>query len=166
MVHSVHRACCYNSNRMASRSRRWKQKEERVTYLASETSIYLRWFIEFRKRDDTLSDTKNKTTNNVKSIRTTKALSISYAFAKYLRYEKWKKLSQLTPRPMSSSHDCNIQRALDDDNFLPGEDLGTYKTVTASLQGPNIHPWSRNRDLPHGRSMVLSAGSQVPKEIS
>jgi len=99
-----------------------------------------RWFIELKKRDDTLPDTKNKATNNVKSIRTTKALCTSHSSAKYLRYEKCKKLSLLTPRPLTSSHDGNTQRALDDDDFLPGGGLGTYKTVTASLQGPHIHP--------------------------
>lgn len=166
MVHSVHRACCYNYDTIAFRRRRWKQKEERVTYLESETRIYVRWFIELRKRNDTLPDTKNKATKNVKSIRTTKALCTSYSSAKYLRYEKCQKLLLLTPRPLPSSHDGNTQWALDDDDFLPGEDLGTYKTVTASLQGRHIHPWSRNRDLPHGRSMVLSAGSRVPTEIS
>jgi len=127
----------------------WTQKKERE-----------------RERDGTLPDTKNKATNNVKSIRTTKALCTSHSSAKYLHYEKCKKLSLLTHRPLLSSHDGNTQRALNDDDFLPGEDLGTYKTVTASLQGPHINPWSRNRDLPHGRSMVLSAGSQVPTEIS
>jgi hypothetical protein len=102
--------------------------------------MYVRWFIELRKRDDTIPDTKNKPTNSVKSIRTTRALCISYSSAKYLHYEKCKKPLLLTPRPLPSSHDGNTQRDLDDDDFLPGEDLGAYKTVTASLQGPHIHP--------------------------
>jgi hypothetical protein len=70
-----------------------------------------------QKLDDTLPDTKNKTTDNVKSIRTTKALCIPYSSAKYLRYEKFKKLLLLTPRPLPSSHDGNTQLALDDDDF-------------------------------------------------
>lgn len=119
-----------------------------------------------KKKRETLPDTKNEATNNVKSIRTTKALCTSYSSAKYLRYEKCKKLSLLTLRPLPSSHDGNTQRVLDDDVFMPDGDLGTYTTVTASLQGPHIHPRSRNRDLPHGRSMVLPAGSQVPTETS
>lgn len=77
----------YNSDTMASRSRRWKQKEQHVTYLESETRIYVRWVIELRTRVETLPDTKNKITNNVKSIFTTKALRVSYTSAKYLLWE-------------------------------------------------------------------------------
>jgi hypothetical protein len=115
MVHSVHRACCYDSDTMASRSRR-KQTKQHVTYLESETRIYVRWVIELRTRNETLPDTKNKITNNVKSIFTTKALRVSYASAKYRRYEKCKKLLLMTPRPLPCSHDGHTQRALDDDD--------------------------------------------------
>lgn len=69
-----------------------KTEEQRVTYLESETRIHVTWFIELRKRDDTLPDTKNKITNNVKSRHTTEALRVSYSSAKYLRYERRKKL--------------------------------------------------------------------------
>ena len=161
MVHSVHRAWRYNSDTMASRSRRWKQKEERVTYLESEMRIYevrkvvywtqkTGWYTSWHQEQDNKQCEVHRYYKSVRHL-----LFVRKIFALWEMQEGFTVYPQATALFARWEHPVGSRWW----RFLPGEDLGTYKTVTASLQGPHIHPWSRNGDLPHGRSMALTAGS-------